>query len=153
MTTTLERPADSAGELYFKTDVSPEVVFQAIGRLRKGARDEIDRLIRFLDETDDHMELEPDGTEDEQDDEPEDTGDAEPSLGSSGHSSGGPISYLAHAVSDGYQMVYDCEGDEHDGAEPEEIEANLGSLDREMDQRRTMLVSGIDWSVADGELG
>jgi hypothetical protein len=59
MTTTQERPADSAGELYFKTDVSPEVVFQAIGRLRKDARDEIDRLIRFLDETDDHMELEP----------------------------------------------------------------------------------------------
>jgi hypothetical protein len=36
-------------------------VFQAIGRLRKEARDEIDRLIRFLDETDNHMELEPDG--------------------------------------------------------------------------------------------
>jgi hypothetical protein len=26
--------------------------------LRKSARDEIDRLIRFLDETDNHMELE-----------------------------------------------------------------------------------------------
>jgi hypothetical protein len=28
---------------------------RAIGKLRKDARDEIERLIRFLDETDDHM--------------------------------------------------------------------------------------------------
>ena len=34
---------------------SPQEVFQAIGKLRKEARDEIDRLIRFLDN---HMELE-----------------------------------------------------------------------------------------------
>ncbi|MCC8975750.1 hypothetical protein [Bradyrhizobium brasilense] len=63
MQTTLERPAESAGELYFRTDVSPEQIFQAIGRLRKEARDEIDRLIRFLDDTDDHMEREPDDDE------------------------------------------------------------------------------------------
>lgn len=63
MQTTVERPADSAGELYFKTDVSPEQIFQAIGRLRKEARDEIDRLIRFLDDSDDHMEREPDDDE------------------------------------------------------------------------------------------
>ncbi|WP_038388782.1 hypothetical protein [Bradyrhizobium elkanii] len=56
-------PAESAGELYFKTDVSPEQIFQAIGRLRREARDEIDRLIRFLDDTDDHMEREPDDDE------------------------------------------------------------------------------------------
>jgi hypothetical protein len=37
----------------------PEEILRAIGRLRKEARDEIDRLIRFLDETEDHMELEP----------------------------------------------------------------------------------------------
>jgi hypothetical protein len=30
--------------LYLPTDVSPEEVFKAIGRLRKEARDEIDRL-------------------------------------------------------------------------------------------------------------
>jgi hypothetical protein len=60
--------------LYLPTDVTPEEVFQAIGRLRKEARDEIDRLIRFLDETDNHMEREPD------DDEPVE--DEEPSLGS-----------------------------------------------------------------------
>jgi hypothetical protein len=33
-------PADAAGALYIPTDVSPEEVFQAIGRLRKEARDE-----------------------------------------------------------------------------------------------------------------
>lgn len=117
--------------LYLPTDISPEEVFQAIGRLRKEARDEINRLIQFLDETDNHMEREPDGDELDasypesgsrmctpgEDD--EDTADAEPSLGSSGHASGGAISYLSHAISDGCEMVYDCEGDEHDGREPE----------------------------------
>jgi hypothetical protein len=60
--------------LYLPTDISPEEVFQAIWRLRKDARDEIDRLIRFLDQTDNHMEREP---EDEADD-----SETEPSLGS-----------------------------------------------------------------------
>jgi len=53
-----------------------------------------------------------------EDDEP-DTDD-EPSLGSSGHGEAGAIIYLVHAISDGEQMVYDCEGDEHDGREPSE---------------------------------
>ena len=44
--------------IYYKTPVTPEEAFQAIGRLRREARDEIDRLIRFLDDTDNHMELE-----------------------------------------------------------------------------------------------
>ena len=44
-------PAEPQGApLYLPTDVTPEKLFQAIGRLRKEARDEIDRLIRFLDE-------------------------------------------------------------------------------------------------------
>jgi hypothetical protein len=66
-----EKPQDS---LYLPTDITPEQLFRAIGKLRKEARDEIDRLIRFLDDTDNHMELEPvddDGGE-----------GAEPSLGS-----------------------------------------------------------------------
>jgi hypothetical protein len=49
--------------LYLPTDVTPEKLFQAIGRLRKEARAEIDRLIRFLDDTDNHMELEQDDGE------------------------------------------------------------------------------------------
>ena len=43
------------GELYYPTDVTPEQLFQEIGKLRKEARDEIDRLIGFLDKTDDYM--------------------------------------------------------------------------------------------------
>ncbi|MGY4170948.1 hypothetical protein [Bradyrhizobium sp. USDA 4529] len=63
-------PAQAAGELYFRTDVPPERIFQAIGRLRKEARDEIDRLVQFLDKTDDYVSREL-----------EDDSDAEPSLG------------------------------------------------------------------------
>lgn len=79
--------------IYYKTPVTPEEAFQAIGRLRKEARDEIDRLIRFLDKTDDYVSRE---LEDSNDDNPhdeetddnrednEDDGLSEPSLGSSG---------------------------------------------------------------------
>ena len=78
---TIERPmfpprAEAAEPLYVKTVISPEQVFQAIGRLRKEARDEIDRLIRFLDDTENHMAID---CEPEEDGEGE---DAEPSLGS-----------------------------------------------------------------------
>jgi hypothetical protein len=38
--------------LDIEADASPTEVFQAIGRLRKEARDEIYGLIRFLDQTD-----------------------------------------------------------------------------------------------------
>jgi hypothetical protein len=69
-----EQPLPTLENLYLPTDVTPEQLFRAIGRLRKEARDEIDRLVRFLDETETHMELEP---EDEADD-----SEAEPSLGS-----------------------------------------------------------------------
>jgi hypothetical protein len=57
--TPAEHTAESAGAFYVKTPVTPEEIFRAIGRLRKEARDEIDRLIRFLDETDNHIEREP----------------------------------------------------------------------------------------------
>jgi len=82
-------PAEPQGApLYLPTDVTPEKLFQAIGRLRKEARDEIDRLIRFLDDTDNHMELEPDDEGDdaelEDHDPAEDDGLREPSLGSLG---------------------------------------------------------------------
>ena len=61
--------------LYIPTDISPEQVFQAIGRLRKEARDEIDRLVRFLDKTENHMEREPGDEGDlEEDDHGEDDG-------------------------------------------------------------------------------
>jgi hypothetical protein len=62
--------------------------FQTIGRLRKEARDEINRLIRFLDDTDNHMELEDSIDDNPHDEETDDNGEdnedaepAEPSLG------------------------------------------------------------------------
>ena len=61
--------------LDIKADASPADIFRAIGKLRKEARDEINRLIRFLDCTENHMEL-------EDDDDREQVGDDEPSLGS-----------------------------------------------------------------------
>ena len=69
-------PADGADALYFPTDTTPEELFQAIGGLRRQARDEINRLIQFLDSTENHMAI---------DCEPEDDGDDaedEPGLGS-----------------------------------------------------------------------
>ncbi|WP_338688661.1 hypothetical protein V5279_24410 [Bradyrhizobium sp. 26S5] len=73
-------PADTepAGALHCRTDGFPEDLFLAIGRLRREARDEVDRLLRFLDKTDDYVcrELEDDSGENEE------GGDTEPSLGS-----------------------------------------------------------------------
>jgi hypothetical protein len=119
MNTPVERPADSAGGLYYPTPVTPEEAFQAIGRLRKDARDEIDRLIRFLDDTDNHMELEPSGDEGEdsdapeEDDHDEDSDPAEPSLGSMG--------FYEHSDQERWASggTKDLE-DEHDGAEPDD---------------------------------
>jgi hypothetical protein len=93
-----KRPAPSQPRnpgVYVPTDITPEELFQAIGRLRKDARDEIDRLIQFLDRTDDYVsrELEDavddgpiddnelDGPENGED---EESDPAEPSLGSMG---------------------------------------------------------------------
>src|ERR1700688_3185864 len=79
--------------IYYKTPVTPEETFQAIGRLRREARDEIDRLIRFLDKTDDYVsrELEDSIDDNPHDEETDDNGEdnedadpAEPSLGSVG---------------------------------------------------------------------
>ena len=75
--TPIGSPAESAGEQYVKTPVTPEEAFQAIGRLRKDARDEIERLLNFLDETENHMCVDDeDGADDER------GGDDELSLGS-----------------------------------------------------------------------
>jgi hypothetical protein len=51
MQTITRRPADSAGELYRRVDISPEDFFQALGRVRRDVRDEIERLIEWLDAT------------------------------------------------------------------------------------------------------
>lgn len=49
--------------LYVRTDIAPETLFQALGRLRRQAAAEIERLIAFLDETDSDADLEPDGSD------------------------------------------------------------------------------------------
>lgn len=131
----IRTPEDSAGALYFKTDIPPEEVFKAIGRLRKEARDEIDRLIRFLDDTENHMEREPEDEGDDadlEDDDPgEDDGLSEPSLGSIGDTH--------HFDQERWATggTKDLE-DEHDGAEPDDDgEPSLGSCDCVTNQERS----------------
>ena len=127
------KPPEGAqeGPLYIPTDVTPEDLFQAIGRLRKEARDEIDRLVRFLDETENHMEREP---EDEADDsELEDGADEENSLGSLERhaSSYGPDGRNPTGTQTNWSggRGDDLE-EEHDGAEPDEDgEPSLGAFE------------------------
>ena len=75
--TTLPAPEKAQESSDCGTYKSPQDAFKAIYGLRKQARAEIDRLIRFLDETDNHMEL-----EEGADDAPCDDTELEPSLGS-----------------------------------------------------------------------
>lgn len=64
------------GGLYIRVDITPEELFQALGRLRSEAEAEIERLLTFLDELDADADFEGSA-----DDEP--TGDErEPDLGS-----------------------------------------------------------------------
>jgi hypothetical protein len=99
--------------IYYKTPVTPEEAFQAIGRLRREARDEIDRLIRFLDKTDDYVsrELEDSIDDNPHDEETDDNGEdnedadpAEPSLGSIGEAN---LSQERWAVGSRYDLEQD----------------------------------------------
>jgi cobalamin biosynthesis protein CobT len=89
--------------VYVPTDITPEELFQAIGRLRREARDEIDRLIRFLDDSDRHMEL-----DEAVDDVPCDDHELEPSLC-------GVTAGAANMPMGGYDE--DLEGDAHEDDE------------------------------------
>ena len=77
-------------QLFYPTDTTPDQLFVAIGQLRKEARDEIERLLQFLDATENHMAIdcepedEDDDAELEEDDPAEDDGTLEPNLGSMG---------------------------------------------------------------------
>jgi hypothetical protein len=44
-------PAGDADALFRRTDTSPETFFAALGRARRAAADEIERLIQWLDST------------------------------------------------------------------------------------------------------
>jgi hypothetical protein len=72
----LHTPESLQGVLYRRTDISPETFFQALGRIRRAARDEIERLIAWLDST---IDVDEDSAAD---DEPCDDQELEPSLGS-----------------------------------------------------------------------
>jgi len=142
-TQAIEQPAQPAGTTnpagLARQSRERERALRRVAKLRKRAADEIERLLAFLDACDPYVttELEDDGDQNDasypqggpqigqgrfhEDDEP-DTDD-EPSLGSSGHGDGGSISYVVHPISDGFQMVYDCERDDSDK------EPSLGSVE------------------------
>lgn len=130
MKTNDNRPAGAAGDLYFPTDISPEELLQAIGRLRKEAQDEIDRLIAFLDSTETDSDLEPslagysDGMDDREGDsaDDEDGGDGEPSLASPENRYGGSQDQWARGGRNDME-------EEHDGREPDEADDELDSDD------------------------
>jgi hypothetical protein len=134
--------------LYVPTDIAPEVLFQAIGRLRQEAQDEIERLLSFLDATDDR-DLEDDGVEEDPDQEPS-LGAQEPGMynvdqsrweksprddfedehdGREPHGDDEP-SLCGIGVSAGNDQ--DLEGDNHADEEPV-----LGSFDRMIDQEKS----------------
>jgi hypothetical protein len=118
-------------------------LFQAIGRLRKEARDEIDGLIRFLDDTDSHMEREPD---DEGDD------SEMPSLGSfdrmadqskAWRQSAGELCFSIDAEQD------DADNDDGDRAEP-----SMGSIgDMHLNQEGWAVGDRRDFEQDDAESG
>jgi hypothetical protein len=112
--------------LYFPTDVSPERLFRAIGKLRKDAREEIDRLLRFLDETENHMELEDDG-------DLEEVGDDEPSLGTFDRIMDQTKSSRQNVYRSGWMDAPPPIDTEQDGADAEPA---LGSLDQHDNQEQ-----------------
>lgn len=131
MIITLERPADAHPELVARLVIQQRERAKALtrlARLRKKASAEIERLIAFLDQSDPYVMTE-----------------------------------LEAACEDEGAQCED-EGAEHDGREPDvddepslcgvtvtpgdgrDLEANLGSLDRQVDQRRSLAWSR-EWCV------
>lgn len=137
MQTTMSGPAKPAGDLYLPTDVSPEELFQAIGRLRKEAQDEIERLLAFLDSIDDCDE------DSAVDDAPCDTygqdeehgGDDEPSLGSCTNGETSNQECWGATASDDLE-------DEHDGREPEDEHGDNADME-----------PSLGWPEANGAFG
>jgi hypothetical protein len=145
MNTRTQPPAEPQdAPLYLRTDVSPEQVFQAIGRLRREAREEIDRLIRFLDDTDNHMEREPD---DEGDD-----SEIEPSLGSFDRTMDQSKAWRQSAGELCFSI--DAEQDDADNEDSDPAEPSLGSVgDVHFDQERWAHGNSRDLEQDDGETG
>jgi hypothetical protein len=107
-------PAEAAGALYVRTDISPEQMFRAMHRLHKQVADTIDKLILVLDSIDGDPE-------------------AEPALGSvegpirGKRKARGQASWTQGDGDDREGDELQHGGDEHDGAEPEvDTESSLG---------------------------
>lgn len=116
--------------LDIKADMPPAEIFRAIGRLRREARDEIDRLIRFLDDSENHMAID---CEPEEDGEGE---DAEPSLGSFDRMTDQDKAWrtqslYAFPAVDGEQD--DCDREDDDPAELSEV-SGIGDHDGLLEQ-------------------
>jgi hypothetical protein len=114
-------PKGPADALYFSTDISPEELFEALGKLRREAHDEIERLIDLLDRTDDFF----DEREQQVDDDPIDGDDgSEDSLGSTvdDNQTRWAAGYAGDREGDGCaddrEETCEDEGAEHDGREP-----------------------------------
>lgn len=154
--------APANDDLYFKTGILPETLFQMLGRLKREAFEEIERLLSFVDEFDGDADLEPSGDEldasypeggahlcaGNEDD--EDGADDEPSLGSvetpnyftgakrrgqDFWASGNGDEREGDGCADDREDVSEDEGAQcDDSGKSEDYEPSLGSLDQHMSQ-------------------
>jgi hypothetical protein len=102
--TPTKKPGSPLDAVYRRVDLSPEQIFQALGRLRREAMDEIERLIALVDELDGDVDLEPEPVE---------------SNYEGYHPRGGPDQDEAEGDFDDREDVCEDEGAEHDGCEPD----------------------------------
>jgi hypothetical protein len=108
----LHTPESLQDALYRRTDVSPETFFQALGQVRRAARDEIERLIEWLDST---IDVDEDSAVD---DDPCDDHELEPSLGSFDRMSNQIKAWLGGVTCDVDVELDKCDDEESD--EPED---------------------------------
>lgn len=132
-------------------------------RLREEAADEIDRLLIFLDATEGDTDCEDTDQDGEEPEHDEDAGDREPVLGSVNPTEFGDQARWAGGGADDRE-------DEHDGSEPSlcgtnvmciiddrDLEADLGSFDRMIDQTKAGRLADLryhtmgGWPVSHGE--
>jgi hypothetical protein len=126
-----EAPESPADALYFPTDVTPEELFEAMGKLRREAEDEIERLIDLLDRTDAFEPLDVGCDEDCKPraipeigyyDEREPSGEDEPSLGRTeageSFSGGGIADGEEEFATTGREERRPCHRDRSVGGEP-----------------------------------
>ena len=131
-------PRDPQDSLFLPTDIAPEELFLAIGRLRKDARDEIDRLLQFLDETENHMSVDDeDGGDDER------GGDDELSLGSQD-----AVTNQAAAWKHPTDYHFgDCEVDDSDDEPSEDDEPSIGFDTEPVEQDTGNDEPSLGWTV------